>query len=132
MNDLLNSSGFKWNAEIALKATMATGLEHGFFIWAQPGAAGQDFYFSKIYTGESSNMGTPFALAAIQHWFGDLTTGQAPDPFWGTYHAHPGEGEESRYPSCCAMFGSDMGFNRYYHAIGIIGSRWDVVSSYGR
>lgn len=126
MNDLLSNSGFLWNAAIAFNSTMITGLEHGFFIWNEPNG----YRFSTIYGGSSCgtgrgecNMGSDFNRAA--NHFDQV------DPFFATYHVHPGNYEETRYPSCCELFNSDIGFNKLHHSIGIIGSIWDLVSSYG-
>jgi hypothetical protein len=87
-------------------------MEHGFFIWNN----GNSFTIGKIWTGESFDMGYHWALYA-QYEAGN---------FWATYHVHWGDWYASSGPSQ-----RDLNFNRAYDAMGIVGSRWRVVSDYG-
>jgi RHS repeat-associated protein len=120
MNKLLRSSEFIYRAGDAFNRTMITGLEHGFFIWHNSNGS---FTLSQIYGGVSSkNMGPLWRRSAFDFYYGGA-------PFWATYHVHPGDWGATRGPS--VGFSHDQGFDQRFHSIGIIGSPWGLVSSYG-
>jgi len=123
MDRLLSTPEFKFRAAYAWNQTAVTGLEHGFFIWLNPSGS---FTLGKVWTGNSGGMG----------WKWDRYAQTGAGNFWATFHTHPGwweaaSGPSGFYTSNGILWDGDLHFNQIHDAIGIIGSRWGVPSSYG-
>lgn len=115
INAILGHSRTQSRIKYSWQQTLATGNEHGFFIFLNSSHGGNyNFTLSKVYIGTDTDMSGKFSWHA--RLYGN---------FFAYLHTHPGFDFRSQYPST-----NDLIFGKLYGAITILRS-WNGVS-YGQ